>query len=85
MWTFRKRKNQAVENWRARARWIDFRKTKLTIIYTAKAYMLSPADNNEVSNAKTYDETPKRGDSEERKETPNKDSDTDLTFEPMDN
>ncbi len=85
MWTFRKRKNQGIENWRARARWIDFRKTKLTIIYTAKAYMLSPSDNNEDSNAKTNGETPKLDESEGRKETSNENSDTDLSFEPMDN
>ncbi len=63
MWSFRKRRNFAIENWRARARWIDFRKTKLTIIYTAKAYMFSPSDNSEASysieNAKTSGEASK--------------------------
>ncbi len=89
MWSFRKKRNLAIQNWRTRARWIDFRKTKLTIIYTAKAYMLSPSDKSEASNstenAKTNEEPSKLDESVERKETPNKTSDTKLSSELLDN
>jgi hypothetical protein len=90
-WLFRfshAKQNLAVRKWRSRARMIDFTKTKLTLIGTETLCQYGIAENvrpvDDPKDPALHTENLSPGNHADNVETPNNDSGTSVSFEPVD-